>query len=193
MDSPTHRTQASMVSEQRRAYNALISELQSKISGKLLAQTSPCISVYPFMSYRVHWVHCGTWQTTCWKLFVSFRYLDLLVEDLLLLLVEDVLLLSVLEEAFVLLGSILFLKLLALLFQKHRRVTWSVQRQTQKVLTPKNLFWKEKQVCAQNITGNICRRLSSYKQFQPTQTVYSTVYDLWRSKCKIRLAQKILS
>ncbi|TNN28435.1 hypothetical protein EYF80_061416 [Liparis tanakae] len=42
-------------------------------------------------------------------------YLDLLVEDLLLLLVEDVLLLRVLQEALVLLGGVDLLELLALL------------------------------------------------------------------------------
>lgn len=48
------------------------------------------------------------------------RYLDLLVEDLLLLLVEDVLLLGVLQEALVLLGGVHFLQLLALLQETHR-------------------------------------------------------------------------
>lgn len=46
----------------------------------------------------------------------SFVYLDLLVEDLLLLLVEDMLLLGVLQEALILLGSVHFLELLTLLF-----------------------------------------------------------------------------
>lgn len=46
-----------------------------------------------------------------------FKYLDLLVEDLLLLLVEDMLLLGVLQESLILLGSIHFLELLTLLLE----------------------------------------------------------------------------
>lgn len=49
-------------------------------------------------------------------------YLDLLVEDLLLLLVQDVLLLGVLQKLLVLLSSILLLKLLTFL-REHREVS----------------------------------------------------------------------
>lgn len=67
------------------------------------------------------------------------------MEDLLLLLVKDVLLLSVLEEAFVLLGSILFLKLLALLFQKQTSDMVSAKANTVsnlhlKICSAKNKF-----------------------------------------------------
>lgn len=47
------------------------------------------------------------------------KYLDLLVEDLLLLLVEDVLLLGVLQKPLIWLDSIHFLELLALLLEQN--------------------------------------------------------------------------
>lgn len=56
------------------------------------------------------------------RAYTWWTYLDLLVEDLLLLLVQDMLLLGVLQKLLILLSSIFFLKLLTFL-RKHREVT----------------------------------------------------------------------
>lgn len=52
----------------------------------------------------------------------NIPYLDLLVEDLLLLLVEDMLLLGVLQESLILLSSIHFLELFTLLLETDPKV-----------------------------------------------------------------------
>lgn len=56
------------------------------------------------------------------QLVVNYKYLDLLVDDLLLLLVADMLLLGVLQESLILLGSVHFLELLTLLLETQ---TWT--------------------------------------------------------------------